>query len=209
MKATLKLIVSRLFLTLLIGGGTVSVALGQGTLSGTATLTGVQNGSLYDYTLTLNNTGTLPIGTLWYAWVPGGFFLPSNPTGVTAPSGWTGSIVSTSDVGISSYTAYSVRWVAGSGYALAAGSQLSLGFSSPDAPATLAGNVPNGTSNPYGGTPVGTSYIYENGPLTTPSYEFVAKPVPEPSALALLTLGFLSLASLWMWKWREAGLKRG
>ena len=86
MKITLKLTPMKALLNLLIALGTASVAFAQGE-TGTATLSGVFNAGLYDYTITLNNTSTTPIGTFWYAWVPGGFFLPSTPASVTAPPG--------------------------------------------------------------------------------------------------------------------------
>ena len=35
----------------------------------------------YRYTITLKDTGTTPIGTFWFAWVPGEDFLPSKPEG--------------------------------------------------------------------------------------------------------------------------------
>src|ERR1700687_1558455 len=49
----------------------------------------VQAGSIFDYTLTLKNTGTIPLESLWYGWTIVGNNLPavgvsSNPTGAIA-----------------------------------------------------------------------------------------------------------------------------
>ena len=192
MKITPKLTFAKLPLTLLIALGTASAAFAQGE-TGTATLNGVQNGSLFDYTLTLNNTGTTPIGTFWYAWVPGGFFLPSTPASATAPTGWTADI----------FQSYSIQYTANSSADyLAGGSSLNFSFTSTDTPVALAGNVPIGT---YAGTPIGTSYIYSAAPFSDSGYEFVVQSVPEPSVLGLLTAGFLGLVSTRRWKLRRPG----
>ena len=43
----------------------------------------------FQYNITLNNTGTVPIGVYWFSWVPGAGFLSPTPTNRMAPSGWT------------------------------------------------------------------------------------------------------------------------
>jgi hypothetical protein len=85
MKMTLKLISPKLFLNLLVALGTASVAFAQGEAA-TGTVSGQLNGSLYDYSITLNNTsGSVSIGSFWYAWtptIPPFFFIPTkNNTG--------------------------------------------------------------------------------------------------------------------------------
>src|SRR5689334_15264596 len=44
----------------------------------------------YTYNLAFSDSGVAasPIGSVWYAWVPGQFYLPGTPTGASAPSGW-------------------------------------------------------------------------------------------------------------------------
>src|ERR1039457_3973551 len=48
----------------------------------------------YTYNLIFSDAAgaTSPIGSVWYAWVPGSFYLPGVPTGAFAPAGWTASI---------------------------------------------------------------------------------------------------------------------
>src|SRR6185295_13206874 len=49
----------------------------------------------FHYTITLHNTGTTDIGSLWFAWtdVPRNYdFLPSTPFGISGPVGWTAPI---------------------------------------------------------------------------------------------------------------------
>jgi hypothetical protein len=63
----------------------------------TGTISGSGSGP-YTYNLTFNDTSaaTSPIGSVWYAWVPGFFYLPGVPTSASAPAGWTATIVSDS-----------------------------------------------------------------------------------------------------------------
>ncbi len=168
---------------LLLSGALVSVP-AQGTFTATGTLTDVPaGGGAYNYTITLQNaaSSTSPIGSFWYAWVPGQFYLPTAPSGVQAPVGWSGSIVT---VGASS-----IQYVASSSATyLAPGSSLTFGFTSTDTPAVLAGNAPN-----FPGTPIGTTVVYGAGLFSTPSETIVITSVPEPSALALLAVGGLGL----------------
>ena len=167
-----------------------STAYAQGEI-GTAQLSWAQNGgSFYAYSITLNNTGSVPIGTFWYAWTPGELFLPSYPLSERVPTGWVAFVEGN----------YSIEYVADSGYALGAGSSLDFGFNSTDTPTALAGDFSS-----YPGTPIGTSYIYSGKPDvfggSDPGYEFVVESVPEPSVLGLLTVGFLGLASACRRKW--------
>lgn len=199
MKATSKLRVGRWLLTLCIGGGTASVAFGQ--IYGTATLNGTPNGSgAYNYTIQLKNTGTTDIGTFWYAWIPGEFYLPTEPSSASAPAGWTATMIQAPSAAYG-YPAWSVRYTADSSADyLTAGGILNFVFSSTDAPATLAGN-----STQFPAMPIGTSYLYSQGPFAGSSYQLVVETVPEPSVLDLLAAGFFGLASVWWWKLRRCG----
>jgi len=67
-----------------------------GTISASATLSDVQVGSVYDYTLTLDNTGTIPIESLWYGWTTSGNNLPSNPTTPGNSLGWVNTLAGNS-----------------------------------------------------------------------------------------------------------------
>src|SRR5579871_3126942 len=64
------------------------------TLSASATFTDTQpSPGVYDYDLTLNNTGTTDIGTFWFAWIPGANFMTVTPTDIVSPAGWTATVI--------------------------------------------------------------------------------------------------------------------
>lgn len=168
MKMTLKLISPKLFLNLLVALGTASVAFAQGEAA-SGTVSGVQDGSLYDYTVTLNNTsGSVSIGSLWYGWIPFAFYLPSAPTSASAPAGWTASIV-----------ANSIEY-SSSGTPLAPGQSIQFTYSASFTPAQLNGLA-------------GYSYVYSGGIEGDPGAFVNIQTVPEPASLGLLTAGLLSL----------------
>src|SRR4051812_25004523 len=88
-------------------GGLVLFALGftglqaRGALSATSTIQPIQlTSNSYKYLLTLTNTGTSPIGTFWFAWIPGYDLLPTVPTAINAPTNWLG--VNAPDIGVAS-----------------------------------------------------------------------------------------------------------
>ncbi len=80
------------FLTSILFALVLAAGFGESSLkaqSAIATLADVQAGSIFDYTLTLKNTGTIPLESLWYGWTIAGNNLPavgvsSNPTGAIA-----------------------------------------------------------------------------------------------------------------------------
>ena len=171
MKITLKLVPLKSFLNLLVAMGTMSVAFGQGEMA-TGTVSGVPDGGSYDYTITLNNTsGSISIGSLWYAWIPFSFYLPSTPDSATAPTGWTASIV-----------ANSIEYVS-SGTPLAPGQSIQFNYVASFAPSQLV-------------DPAGYSYVYTGGIEGDPGafVDVQVVPAPEPSSLSLLTAGVLGLA---------------
>jgi hypothetical protein len=147
-----------------------SVNLCAGTLSASATFTDTQvSPGVFQYDLTLNNTGTTDVGTFWFAWVPGEGFMTSAPTDVQAPSGWTDTITNSGGA---------IQWL-DSG-ALGQGmSQSGFEFDSTLAPSELAGDA--------------TSFVYIGAPFGDPGLEFVATPaqgsVPEPATILLTALG--------------------
>jgi hypothetical protein len=145
----------------------------------TGTLTGVQVGVNYDYTLTLNNTGSVALESLWYAWIPGFFFLPSTPSSASgtangATSGWTASIVSKS-----------IQFQGNSSNAIQPGQSATFTFVSTDSPATLAGNS--------SGHPIGDSFAYVGTVDASAGVNFIVQSVPEPSSFGLLVTGSLGL----------------
>jgi len=140
---------------------------GQGQIaSGTVSSSG---SGPYTYSLSFSDgaLATSPIGSVWYAWIPGGFFLPGTPTSASAPAGWTATVAGNS-----------VQFVANSAANdILAGQSLS-GFSYQAAftPAQLAAAANSGLSVAYSG-----GLFSDAGDTFT-----VQSVVPEPSSLMLL-----------------------
>ena len=156
-----------------------------GALDATGLLSATADGAKWDYTIDLTDTGTGPIGTFWFSWVPGQGYLPTKPTDITAPAGWTEKITD----GPPPTDGYSIQFVASSPtFALTPGSSLLFGFESTDSPSTLAG-----VSDIHDGIPIETSTIYGGAPFSDAGFRFTVASVPEPSTL---TLGIFGLATL-------------
>jgi hypothetical protein len=150
----------------------------------------------YHYDITLNNTGSVDIGTFWFGWVPGYDFLPSAPSNIQAPSGWYGY-----PSGGYPPDGNSIEFYAYAG-GLSPGSSLDFGFDSADSPATLAGDSAN-----YPFDPILTAYTYGGTPFSDAGNQFqVLQSVPEPSTLGLLTAGS---AGLLLAGWRRRRRPRG
>jgi hypothetical protein len=145
----------------------------------------------YDYTITLNNTGG-PIGTFWFAWVPGGNFLtPGDLISVTEPNGW--KLAS---------DANSIRYetISSAGDST---SVLTFGLESTETPLQLLGTS-TVASGAYAGTyPDLTSFVLasnSSASTSTPGTydEFVVTsdltPTPEPSSIVLSLTGFAFVA---------------
>lgn len=174
MKTTFKLISNKMCLTLLAILGTASAAFAQGQIaSGTISGTG---GGPFSYSLTFSDgaSATSPIGSVWYAWIPGQFFLPGTPTGTSAPTGWTATISSTSIQYIASSSIYDIQ----PGHSLSG-----FGYTATFSPAQLAA-APNS----------GESVAYSAGLFSDAGDTFTVQAVPEPSSLGLLGVGILGLA---------------
>ena len=143
----------------------------------TAAATG---GGNFDYSLVISNSGAAgsAIGSFWYAWVPGQFYLPTKPLTAGAPTGWSANISGDSIQFIASSSAYDV----------APGSSLSgFEFTSADNPTAIGGD-----SSRYPGIPVGTTVAYAAGLFSSPSETFVfTTVVPEPNSLALAAVALL------------------
>jgi hypothetical protein len=164
--------------------GATAAGHAQGTLA-TATISGVAAGSMYDYTITLNDvSASTSLETFWFAWNEDGYdFLPSSPTSVTSPSAWSGEIDNAGPG-----DGYSILYTTSTA-PLTPGSSLTFSFVSPDSPAALAGDSPD-----YPGYPTTTSYVYSGGPFSGASQEFTLTSVPEPGSMTLLASG---LGVLW------------
>ena len=140
--------------------------------------------SSWQYSLTLDDSGTTDVGTFWFAWVPGKDFMSTAPSGIVDPAGWTAI---TTHAGATD--GYAIQWKAGSGALLAPGQSLSgFMFDSSMSPAQMMGDSPF-----FPTTPVTTTFVYQGAPFSDAGVEFTvqAAAVPEPSSLALTGLGAL------------------
>jgi hypothetical protein len=135
----------------------------SGTISGTQV-----SANLWKYTITLKDTGSTAIDSLWYAWTPDVspyFYLPdSNLSSISGQNGWTGSAV-----------ANSIQFNGGT--ALTTGQSVQLFYEADFSPSTLAGTVNGGLSVAYEGG-------IESSP-GTPDFS-VVQIVPEPTSFALV-----------------------
>ena len=129
----------------------------------------------YSYVLAFSDAAgaTSPIGSVWYAWVPGSFYLPASPTSASAPAGWTASIVN-----------HSIQFVANSSADdIAAGQTLTgFGYQAAFSPTNLS-TTPNS----------GVSVAYSGGLFSDSGKTFTVVPTPEPSAGLLLLAGVATL----------------
>lgn len=152
------------------------------TIDANGSINWVQNGASYDYTITLNNTGTSTIGTFWYSWVPGYDFMSLVPTNIAAPTGWSFAVQ-----GGFPGDGYSIEYVANPTARLAAGTSSSaFKFTSTETPAQLNANSPFFPFNP-----TSTSFVYDGNPEVGLQKEFVVTPVPEPITMLVLTPAIL------------------
>lgn len=128
----------------------------------------------YSYSLTFTDAGgaSSPIGSVWYAWVPGAFYLPGAPTSVSAPAGWTATI-----------SLNSVQYVATSpaNYIQPGQSLSGFGYQATFSPAQLAAAANSGVSVAYSG-----------GLFSDPGNTFTVQSVPEPSGSALMLCAAVS-----------------
>jgi len=165
--------VRKVLLSAILAIGTAGSIHAQGQI-GNGTIGGAGSGP-YTYSLSFGDAAgaTSPIGSVWYAWIPGQFFLPSVPTSALAPAGWTATIFS-----------QSVQYVANSpANDIQPGQMLSgFGYQATFSPAQLAA-APNSAE----------SVAYSGGLFSDAGNTFNVVVVPEPSTLALLIPGAIGL----------------
>jgi hypothetical protein len=176
-----KLISLRLALAAAAGFAAINLH-AQGTVAATATLSGVLVSSVYDYTLSVKNTGTVPLQGIWYGWIPGSFDLPSSPTSPASTSGWSASV-----------SGDSIQYQGNSGDAIPVGGTGIFTFDSTSTPMAMTtgtvGPAATGESVAYAGT------IGFTGNSSGVSAEFTPTlaAVPEPSTYGLVLTGALGM----------------
>jgi hypothetical protein len=168
-------VATRYILGCMLTVGTATLVHAQGQIaSGTI---GNSGSGPYNYSLTFSDAAgaTSPIGSVWYSWIPGQFFLPGDPTSASAPAGWTATLQGNS-----------VQYIANApADYITAGSSLSgFGYQATFTPAQLAAAANSGESDAYS-----AGLFSDGGDI------FTVQAVPEPSALAPMVLG---AAALWL-----------
>jgi len=152
--------------------------------SAIATISDVPSGSVFDYTIVLQNTGSLNLNSFWYGWTTSGNNLPSNPTTPGNSRGWGNSP-----------DGNSIMWINSSGTALAPGQSGTFTFISTSTPAQIT-TSPSGESVAY----VNGIDFSQNSPGdSTPVFSPTLVPAPEPSPVSLLMAGLCGLAGLSGW----------
>ena len=156
-------------------------------ISATATYTDtLVSPGVYDYSITLNDTGTTTMGTFWFSWIPGTGFLSATPTDITSPTGWTETLkpATAGKIGI--------QWTTTTDDVDPGWSLTGFSFESTETPAELLLDF-SGTGT-GAGDPITTSTVYSGAPLVGTGDTFVATATPEPGSM-LLTLTGLGLAA--------------
>ena len=167
----------RILLGLMLAFGTATFVHAQGQVaSGTISSSGT-GPFTYDLTFSDAAGATSPIGSVWYSWIPGQFFLPGTPTSASAPAGWTATVFNNS-----------VQFVANSpANAITAGQSLSgFSYQATFSPAQLAAAPNSGESDAYSG-----ALFSDAGNI----FVVTVQPVPEPSGQVLL---LASVPILWL-----------
>ena len=120
----------------------------------------------WQYSITLDDTGSTKVGTFWFAWMPGEDFLATSPTGISDPTDWQHSVTHGG-----ANDGYAIQWTAtsGSNDLASLGTLTGFSFDSTAAPAAMFGN-----SVFFPGTPVTTSFVYSGAPFSDGGFELTA-----------------------------------
>ncbi|MGD0745718.1 MAG: PEP-CTERM sorting domain-containing protein [Verrucomicrobiota bacterium] len=148
--------------------------------SASATISGVAAGPVFDYTITLLNTGSGNLNDFWYGWTTSGNNLPSNPTSALNSLGWDNDL-----------SGNSIEWINSSGSALTPGHSATFTFVSTSTPSAIT-TSPSGESVAYVN---GITFTQDNPGDSTPVFSPILVPAPEPASLGLLLAGLFVLAS--------------
>ena len=169
-------------LPLALAAGLAASATSVHAQSASATISGVQNGAVFDYTVILKNTSaTYNLNGFWYGWIQFENDLPSSPSSAANTLGWVNGLDGNS---IQYYNA-------GSGTALAPGQSATFTFVDSSTPTAITSGI-SGESVAY----VNTGPIDASQGVTGDStgiFSPVLVAAPEPSSIALLAAGAIGM----------------
>ena len=176
------------------GGMAMSVA-STHAQSASATISDVQVGSDFDYTITLQNTGNVGLEGFWYAWTQEGNNLSTSISNPGSSLGWT----DTDKEGTTS-----ISYQGGAGDALGIGDSATFTFDSTETPTAITAGM-SGASVAYESTiDFSQNSPGDSSPVFSP--ELVS--TPEPSAYALMAAGGFALVLMKNRKLGKPGLER-
>jgi len=142
-------------------------------------------GSVFDYTLTIHNTGTEAVESLWVGWIPGVFDINS-PTSVGNNLGWS-----------SSADGNSIQYLGTGTTAIASGGTGVFTFDSTSTPAQFMSDAA-GDSTAYGVNAANGQLSFTLSGADTETFNPTV--VPEPSMAALFGIGAFGLG---LARWRR------
>jgi hypothetical protein len=172
-----------------------------------ATISGVAAGSSYNYTITLQNTGSVALNSFWYGWTTSGNNLPSDPSSAGNSLGWGNGL-----------DGNSIMWTNSSGAALAPGASATFTFISSSPPSALTAS-PSGQSVAYvGGIDFTEGAAGDSTAAFSPALVTPPPPVPAVTAtiygvaagssynytITLQNTGSVALNSFW-YGWTTSG----
>ena len=139
-------------------------------------------GGNFDYTVTLDNTGTEAIQSFWMGWIPGAFDVAS-PSDVGNSLGWTSTV-----------DGNSVQYGGTAGTALAAGQSGTFTFDSTTTPTEIEDlTAKAGESTVYGvNDPNQFDLSLAGESANTETFDLQIQAVPEPSSFTFLAAGFVA-----------------
>jgi hypothetical protein len=137
-----------IFLSLMVATALAAAIVSSQAQSATATLSWVAAGGSYDYTVTLQNTGSVALNGFWYGWTDSGNNLPSIPSGAGNSLGWGNDVSGNSIMWNNTYSYYGYTYYYGT--ALAPGASATFTFASSSSPSEITAS-PSGESVAYVG----------------------------------------------------------